>query len=145
MSNRITLACSLAMLSLAVSAEPVTYTQCVPASGGHVTVEVTVDNGDFKMVKLLPAIAAPQLTPGVNATNQAEFDSLTEEEINLDDLKGVLTEALRRAAAEEPDPGFVPGTYRTKIISEKDEIAIEFVIKENGVGDVKILDKKPAS
>lgn len=140
MSHRILLASSIAMLGMAVNAAPVTYTQIVPGSNGPVTVEVRVNEGDFQMVSVLPAAALPTLATGMNATNHAEIDSLTANAIDMATLKDILTKAIRRAASEAPDPGFVPGTYRSKLEGPDGTVAIEFVIGEHGVGDIKVLE-----
>ena len=142
MSNRILLASSIAILSLAVNAAPATYTQIVPSANGPVTVEVQVENGDFRMVRVLPSIAASRLNRDMNATNHAELDSLTANAIDMSALRVILTQAIEKAAAEAPDPGFVPGTYRSTLVAPDGDIALEFVIGEHGVGDMKIL-KKP--
>lgn len=109
MSNRILLASAIAMLSMAVNAEPTTYTQIVPSNNGPVTAEVRVENGDFQMVSVLPPMT-------------------------------MLTIAIERTAAQEPDPGFVPGTYRSTLVGEHGEVAIEFTIGPRGVGEIKALD-----
>ena len=141
MSNRIVLASFLALMSMTIEAAPVTYTQEVPMLNGPVTVEVTVENGDFKMVRLLPTIEEKVLTAGVNAENLAEFDALTAEQINMDALKGVLTRTLEKAAKEEAAQTFVPGKYRSVIVSAKGKVAIEVLITENGSGDVKVIER----
>ena len=140
MSTRMLLASSIAMLSMAVSAAPTTYTQIVPGSNGPVTVEVRVENGDFQMVSVLPPMTVPTLTTEMNATNHAELDSLTTNAIDMATLRNALTIAIERAAAQEPDPGFVPGTYRSTLVGEHGEVAIEFTIGPRGVGEIKVLD-----
>lgn len=148
-----TLAVSVAtaLAALAMSAQAQIITKTVAGHNGPVTVQVNVQNGAVKSVKItkssetpgIGTVAAEKIPQAIVDAGSTDVPVVTGASVTSNAIKQAVNSALKEAKGQKiAKAQFKPGTYKASSYGSNGYIDVAVTVSKDRIEDIKVLNSR---